>query len=533
MSRIIVSKRPVAATAVCLSTCLLFLVARCTSASVPERSPDQAIGIRYLAADPTLRAEMTNTCIVVGQATYVGPMVTLSTANWEKDWYFRNHGQVSYDPTVYSGQYPKHPWRWWYMLKSRVDGSICWSYAESSDGIRWKKPVLNPKGDSHTPEPNNIVHHDTGYFNPNPNALSYERYLCLSRHSDDPTFHRLYVQTSPDGINFSAPVLVFNEPSTKAYALDGGNQIYWDAAERKYVLTVRYWYNASGSPAPGAGTTEYRGGATKRSATIKGLLNAPLEYNLKPNLLYGPITENCDDIYMTNIVAYHGQFIATPNVFHDPRDNHNSSWTETLGVSGPIYPQLLYSRDSRTWFADPETKGSSLIALTRHNPNFKADGDMIFTEPLVEQGGKLWFFYSYRDFPHNSYGGKDEKTRSMTTHIAQMRVDGFMAIANKPGKVGIWTTPAIQVPANTELRLNTVVAAGGSVKVEMLDPSGKQINDYTVKESAAIKKGDYLAAKPSWRGSRSLKGLARRRVKLRFILESASLYSFEFVKSTK
>ncbi len=520
-------------TAACLSACILFLVSNCPFASVPKRTSDQAIGIRYLAADPTLRTEMTNTRIVVGQATYVGPLVTLSTGNWEKDWYFRNHGQVSYDSTAYSGQYPKQPWRWWYMLKSRADGRICWAYAESSDGIHWKKPVLNPTGDRNTPEPNNIVQHGTGYLNPNPNAPRNDRYLHLYRNTDDPAFHRLYVQTSPDGINVTPPVLVFNEPSSRAYALDGGNQLYWDPAERNYVLTVRYWYTASGNPAPGAGMTEYRGGATKRSATIEGLLSSPIEYNLKPNLLYGPITENGDDIYMTNIVVYHGQFIATPNVFHAPRDNHNISWTETLGVSGSIYPQLLYSRDSKTWLADAETKGASLINLTRHNPNFKADGDMVFMEPLVEQGGKIWFFYSYRDFPHNSYDGKDEKTRSMTTHIAQMRIDGFMAIANQPENVGLWTTSVLKVPTNAELRLNTLVAARGSVKVEVMDAGGKPIARYTAKDSAAIVKGDYLAAKPSWRGSRSLKSLAGRNVKLRFMLKNASLYSFEFVKSAK
>lgn len=519
--------------AACLSACNIFFAASCITASVPERPSGQVIGMRYLAADPALRAEMSGTRIVVGQATYVGPLVTLGTANWEKDWYFRNHGQVSYDLTVCSGQYPKLPWRLWYMLKSRVNGSICWAYGESSDGIHWKKPILNPRGDSHTSEPNNIVQHGTGYMNPNPKAEISERYLRVYSQADDPTFHRLYVQTSPDGVYFSAPELVFNEPRSKAYALDGGNQLYWDAVEQKYVLTVRYWYNASGNPAPGAGTTEYRGGATKRSVTIEGLLNAPLEYNLKPNQLYGPITDNCDDIYMTNIVAYHGQFIATPNVFHAPRDNHSASWTETLGISGPIYPQLLYSRDSKTWLADPETKGASLIELTHHNPNFTADGDMIFMEPLVEQGGKLWFFYSYRDFPHNSYGGKDERTRSMSTHIAQMRVDGFMAVANQPGQVGVWTTPALKVPANAELRCNTLVMAGGSVKVEVLDPSGLPIARYTAKDSKAIEKGDYMAARPSWRGSRSLQGLAGRSVKLRFNIKRAFLYSFEFVTSAR
>jgi len=520
----------IAKSATCGAACITFLAAVCTftAGATPELA--WRIGMRYLAADPALRAEMENVRLVVGQATYVGPLVILGTANWEKDWYFRNHGPVSYDPAIYPGQYPRQPWRWWYLLKNRLDGRTCWAYAESSDGIHWTKPILHPGGNALTPEPNNIVQHPTGYLNPRPDAPATERYLRVFSHSDDPAFHRLYAQTSPDGVNFAPPVLVFEEPTSRAYALDGGNQIYWDAAEGNYVLTVRYWYDASGNPSPGSGMNSYRGGATKRSPTIVGLLSAPLEYNLKPNVLYGPITDNCDDIYTTNIVAYHGQFIATPNIFHAPRDNYGKSSSDLRGVSGPVYPQFLYSRDSKTWHADPETRGASLIDLARHNGRFEEEGDMIFTEPIVERDRRIWFFYSYRDFPHNSHGGKDEKTRTMTTHIAQMRIDGFMAVANQPGGIGTWTTPAMAVPANAELRLNVLVGAGGSVRVEMLEPNGSPIPGYTAKDCAPIRKGDYLAAVPSWRGSRSLKGVSGRSAKIRFILSDASLYSFEFAR---
>ena len=511
----------------CLTVCIIVWHTGSAVASASSPESGQAIGMRYLAADPSLRADMSNTRLVVGQATYVGPLVTLGTTDWEKDWYFRNHDLVSYDQKVYPGQYPKQPWRWWYMLKSRVDGSTCWAYAESKDGLHWTKPILNPNGDSHTSQPNNIAQHDTGYLNPNPNAPGSERYLRVYRQSDDPNFHRLQVQTSPDGVNFSAPVLVFNEPSSKAYALDGGNQLYWDATEQKYGLTVRYWYDTSGNPC-GAGIHGFRGGATKRSETIADLINAPLEYNLKPNDLYGPITGNCDDIYMTNIVAYHGQFIATPNVFLSPRDNSRELSTDLLGVSGPLYPQLLYSRDSKTWCADTETKGASLIDLNQHNANFNADGDMIFMEQIVEQGGKLWFFYSYRDFPHNSYGGKDGKIRTMTTHIAQMRVDGFMAVANQPGQIGVWTTPALKVPANAEFRLNAVIGEGGTVKVELLDQNGAPLADYAARNAATVTNGDYVAVRPTWPGTRSLASLTGRGVKFRFTMTNSYLYSFEF-----
>ncbi len=511
----------------CLTSCASSPRARSATAPLSQDS-GQAIGMRYLAADPALRLELSNARLVVGQAVYLGPLLTMGTANWEKDWYFRNHGPVSYDPVLY----PKHPWRWWYMLKNRIDGSTCWAYAESSDGIHWNKPVLNPKGDSHTSEPNNLVTHRTGYLNPNLNSPASERYLSVYSQSTIQGMHQLWVRTSPDGNDVSAPILVFNEPDSTAYALDGGNQLYWDVSEQKYVLTVRYWYDAAGNPYPGSGMHCYRGGATRRSTTIAGLLNAPLEHNLKSNVLYGPITGNCDDIYMTNIVPYHGQFIATPNIFHSPRDNRDKSETNLLGVSGPVYPQLLYSRDSKTWYADAETKGASLIDLNHHNPNFKTDGDMIFMEKIVEQGTKLWFFYSYRDFPHNSFNNKNEKTRSMTTHIAQMRLDGFMGIANQPGQTGVWTTPPLEVPANSILRINALVGNKGAIRLELLNDNNIPIAGYTAKDAIEITKGDHLTVIPKWLGTSKLKSLANRRVKLHFQIKNAEIFSFEFAAQT-
>ena len=297
-------------------------------------------------------------------------------------------------------------------------------------------------------------------------------------------------------------------------------------------MTVRYWYDAAGNPYPGSGMHGYRGGASKRAPTIAGLLNAPLEHNLKPNVLYGPITGNCDDIYMTNIVPYHGQFMATPNIFHSPRDNRDESEAKLLGVSGPVYPQLLYSRDSKTWYADAETKGASLIDLNHHNPNFKTDGDMIFMEQIVEQGGKLWFFYSYRDFPHNSFNNMNEKTRSMTTHIAQMRVDGFMGIANQPGQTGVWTTPPLEVPTNSMLRINALVGNQGAIRLELLDENNAPIAGYAAKDATEIAKGDYLAVIPKWIGTSKLKSLAKRCIKLRFHIQNAEIFSFEFAAQT-
>ena len=79
------------------------------------------VDFRYLAADPSLRGELTNAAPQMGQATYFGKMLELDQS-WEQPFDLGYVGSVVTDPA--SGQ-----WRMYYELvrevqsKERVDDS--------------------------------------------------------------------------------------------------------------------------------------------------------------------------------------------------------------------------------------------------------------------------------------------------------------------------------------------------------------------------------------------------------------------------
>ena len=68
-------------------------------------------------------------------------------------------------------------------------------------------------------------------------------------------------------------------------------------------------------------------------------------------------------------------------------------------------------------------------------------------------------------------------------------------------------------------------AAQGSLQVEVLDLFGKPIPGFTRKDCRVLQK-DQIGWKVEWSGGRSLQGLGEP-LRLRFILKSADLYSFQ------
>ncbi|MDP6354462.1 MAG: hypothetical protein QF473_05160 [Planctomycetota bacterium] len=82
-------------------------------------------------------------------------------------------------------------------------------------------------------------------------------------------------------------------------------------------------------------------------------------------------------------------------------------------------------------------------------------------------------------------------------------------------------------PGEVELILNYSTSAAGSVRCEILDEQGTPIPGYILKECDEIY-GDHIERSVSWRGRREVKELVGKRIRLRFILKDADLYSIRF-----
>ena len=70
--------------------------------------------------------------------------------------------------------------------------------------------------------------------------------------------------------------------------------------------------------------------------------------------------------------------------------------------------------------------------------------------------------------------------------------------------------------------------AGGSVQVEIQDEKGVPIPGFTAAEADEIN-GNHVRIIASWQGSRDLRSLEGRTVRLRFVMRDANLYSFQSV----
>jgi len=459
-------------------------------------------GFHYLAADASLRSQMQNTSIVMGQATSVGKVLSLDQT-WESPYYLNYPGSIVTDPAT--GQ-----WRMYYEL---IDSSArpFVAMATSNDGVHWTKPALNVTGTTYTTNPNNnfICGPTTFMGGPNvfidPTAPANQRYRMTEFGNNTKA---LFADTSADGLHWTRSATIDDLSSQPYFGMDAQNTAFWDPTSSQYIAYMRRWYPDS---------LTRRGAYVKRSPTwngTNGTWTSSREFNLDPINVpgIGPGT-NKPDIYVTSVVPYYGQYIGMPSMYYHPAGQ----------TDGPLYPTFMYSRDSSNWSF--EDVYHPLIDLSAHGQTEQNFGQAYVMTSLPERDGNLYIYYSYFPTQHNNPGLK-----SGSIYLATLREDRFVGIQSAPGTVGTWTTPPISISSDfAGLVVNSVV--NGSLRVEVLDVSGNPIpgRDFSFGSALPLGPGDYLNAAAQWNGIDNLNFLAGRQVKLKFYMDDATVYGFHFV----
>ena len=448
----------------------------------------QPAGFRYLAADPSLRAGLSNATVRMRQATHVGEVLKMEE-DWEAglDLHAFVSGVVT-DPAT--GKL-----RMYYGVKRISDKWKFIAMAESDDGINWTKPELNITGTLYVNDPrNNFIDQQqatgtlaaTSVF-VDPNGPDEERYKMARQVVSAPPTRELVLSNSADGLHFSDVGVADQQDQ----GLDSLNITFWDPKTQQYHAYMRWNYNPSG-----------RGVTHKRSDTWEGTWSGGREYTIDP------VHDSLPQIYSNGVRPYHGQYIGLPAMFYGT-------------TNGSIYPTFMYSRDGSEWhFEDPE---HPVIDLGAHGATVDTAG-MAFPAPqLVERDGKLWIYYMYTDNKR-----LNDPEDGYTLNLATIRQDGFVAIESEPGQLGTWTTSTIKLPQEpVGLLINAVVR--GSLYVEVLDPTTMDpLLGFTSAEAMLIGQGDYLDVAASWQGADSLATLAGQEVVFRFAMDDASIYSFSF-----
>lgn len=402
-------------------------------------------------------------------------------------------------------------------------------YAESDDGIHWRKPELG-LFEFNGSKANNIVlapekmggaNPDPGHIaifkDDNPAAKPEARYKAIVR-SDSPK--GLLAFQSPDGIKWSpmqeAPVITDG-------AFDSQNLAFWDANAGLYRA---YWRYFTG------GTTDENnwkpsGHRAIRTATSKDFLHWENQADLKY------VDSPGEQLYTNQVKPYP----RAPHVLIGfPTRYVERGWSESM--------RALPERENREWrskanqrYGTAVTEG--LFMASRDGVTFKRWNEA-FLPPGIEREGTwnygqqyiAWHLVetksAFKGAPdelsfyatENYWTGKSSELRRHT-----LRLDGFVSIHAPMGGGEVITKP-LTFTGKT-LTMNFATSAAGSVRVEIQSADGKALPGFSLDDSEEHF-GDSITRTVFWKSGSNVSSLAGKSVRLRFALKDADLYAIKF-----
>jgi hypothetical protein len=398
-------------------------------------------------------------------------------------------------------------YRMWYEAYD-VDGwptaddtSFC--YAESRDGIRWTKPVLQlfTYKDS---DQNNILFrqigseehgnlsrvHGTGVFI-DTHASPEARYKAVGqglfvRPSQRP--HRIAGMVSADGLKWTR----LPQPIIDVFA-DSQYSGFWDASRERYVLF---------------GRVGGRGRSLGRSESVDFSHFDPLKLVAQTD----DRDPTSSDLYNSAAIKYAyapNVYLMFPSLYqHGP---------DTLDI------RLAVSRDGVRWSRpDRET---AFIPLGKGKA-FDS-GSLYMGQGMIRVEDELWLYYSGSPLRHQEAGlenfAKPGNARVYSRVVA--RLDRFVAATAGPGG-GSFTSPPLRFTGEA-LKLNIRVRRAGRVRLGLLDEDGQPHPKLSVRDCLPIV-GDSLSKTVQWKTGSDVSGCATKPTRLRVEMTDAELFGFQF-----
>ncbi len=404
---------------------------------------------------------------------------------------------------------PTGKFRMWY-----ADGSDRELYAESDDGIAWRKPELGLV--SHNGSTRNNITFEPGFMigiiRDPAAAKGAGGYIALvSQTLPHVKQQGFYLYRSPDGLHWaserSRPVLTPTE-----------NRMLWSSIGMGDTSVFRH------DPLLGRYVVDSKFNLYLPAELMKDL-NKPAENN-KLRIRTRTMAESDDLIHWTR-----PRYILFPDE-HDERDSqiyghlsfaYESMWLGLIRVlhmerSGwkQVEIELTYSRDGRQW--------SRPVARQPFIPLGDADSwepdysDAAMNGPLLV-GDELWFYY------RGSRSNERDKTDyyTMSVGLAKLRRDGFVSL-DAGAQAGSVTTRPLTFTGRS-LFVNADVAENGWVKAAVLSFDGQPIDRYGLRDAIPLTT-DTTRGRMAWNGVDQLGSPGNDHVRLRFEVQNAKLYSF-------
>jgi hypothetical protein len=387
-------------------------------------------------------------------------------------------------------------------VTSPGDSPAVTCYAESEDGIHWRKPDLRMYLVMGTRKNNVVLAKEPRYsqnFSPfldsRPGVPPEERFKAVA--GDEKT--GLVAFASPDGLHWKR---LQREPIVKEGTFDSQNVAFYSESESSYVCYFRSW--------TGEGYTGFR---TISRTTSKNFH----EWSEPVEMTFGPTPR--EHLYTNGTQPY----FRAPQIY--------------LALAKRFLPDKpgLGGEEAARLVGDPAYRRASSDAVLLSSRGGECY-DRTFLEAFIRPGPDPADWVSRDNTPAVGLlpGSPRELFLYRLSHYAQstsevtrysLRLDGFVSVhATYAG--GEFTTPCFRFSGRV-LEVNCSTSAAGGLRVEIEDSSGHALPGYALEDCPEMI-GDNIARVVRWKGGSDLEELAGSVVRLRFAMRDMDLYSFCF-----
>lgn len=487
------------------------------------KTPDSGVvdigSQRQLFVDNFLEERLTGGAELRLHHPVIQEIALLCNKPWEGS--FSNYNSIFKDGNIYRMYYRG----WGRGPNGEVTHPMVWCYAESKDGIHWKKPNLG-LFEFNGSKQNNIVlaSRDFGNFHfiladnvtvfkdQNPNVPSDALYKALvdSRPSKDMSTWTLYAFKSSDGIHWSPMI---ESPILTDGTFDSQNTAFWDSARKEYRIYWRFFDK-----------NKIR---AIRTATSKDFIH----WENEAKVTYTDTMTQ--QLYTNGVIPYY----RAPQIYIGfPARYIDRGWSSSM-YALPELKQRKMRGNTQPRFSTALT--GSIFMSSRNGVKFKRWNEA-FLRPGIERDG-TWSYsqqyigWSILETKSALEGAPNELSlyanESLWTGTSSalrrytLRLDGFVSV-NAPMDGGGFTTRPFKFKGK-QLSLNFSTSAYGTIKVEIQDVDGKPIPGFTLEDCSPVF-GDTIDRRVTWKSESDLSSIEGKSIRLHVEMNDADLYSFHF-----
>jgi len=376
-------------------------------------------------------------------------------------------------------------------------------YAESRDGKTWTKPNLGLVEVNGTRDNNAIL--PTGeafgpFLDDRPGIPPDERFKA---NMNAPGGLMGYV--SGDGVHWRPVKKELLLRSSLPNHFDSQNVMFWSAAEQCYLLYARHMVGGRRATARAA-SPDFLKWSDFTLMTYSDTHSTTPSQHLYTNQTHPYF--RAPHIY----IALPGRFQGGRRALSDEQAKAVDAHSGGGGANDIADGVFLTSRAGSTaydfTFLESFVRPGIGYGNWTSRNNYPACG-------VVPTGPHEMSLYVQRN-----YGQKTAYLERMT-----LRIDGFVSIHAAYGGGELVTKPLAF--AGQLLEINYSTSAAGSVRVEIQDASGRPLPGFSLADCPEII-GDEIERAVQWKRGADVSSLARKPVRLRFVLKDADLFAIQF-----